>query len=324
LIDAVRSATSRYQFHDIQLEIPSSLNASDARLLSEFKCPTSCSLKNDIKAQIMIALRRLNEGPLLRIAIQSAQSYHCELRWPPLYITGRYLKMSRRVSHSRFMPGSPAASVEGLIIAAANDAEIVQCTDIRFQSSGREDIDVRMMGTGRPFCLTLVNPLPRPDRPPPNSIADFAASFADRLPERLDCRCGVSGMELAIAANKPVWDAKKTKCYRCVVYCRVPVTREMLLRLDGIRDLKIRQKTPLRVAHRREMAFREKVIFTLSHRELTDHFFILDLETSGGTYIKEFVHSDFGRTEPSLGGLISPDVPIECQLMQLDVIRVTA
>jgi hypothetical protein len=32
--------------------------------------------------------------------------------------------------------------------------------------------------------------------------------------------------------------------------------------------------------------------------------FKLDIKTQAGTYIKEFVHGDFGRTQPSLGQLL--------------------
>lgn len=32
------------------------------------------------------------------------------------------------------------------------------CTDSRFSSSGREDVDVRTLGTGRPFAVELINP----------------------------------------------------------------------------------------------------------------------------------------------------------------------
>ena len=31
-------------------------------------------------------------------------------------------------------------------------------SDIKFSSSGREDVDVRMLGLGRPFLFELVNP----------------------------------------------------------------------------------------------------------------------------------------------------------------------
>ena len=37
--------------------------------------------------------------------------------------------------------------------------------------------------------------------------------------------------------------------------------------------------------------------------------------TQAGTYIKEIVHGDFGRTEPSLCTLLG----CECDILQLDV-----
>ena len=34
----------------------------------------------------------------------------------------------------------------------------VLLSDLKFSSSGREDVDVRMLGLGRPFLFELVNP----------------------------------------------------------------------------------------------------------------------------------------------------------------------
>ena len=48
------------------------------------------------------------------------------------------------------------------------------------------------------------------------------------------------------------------------------------------------------------------------------HHFLLFLKTQAGTYIKEFVHGDFGRTVPSLGNLLKT----ECDILQLDVLAV--
>lgn len=39
---------------------------------------------------------------------------------------------------------------------------------------------------------------------------------------------------------------------------------------------------------------------------------------SAGTYIKEFVHGDLGRTSPSIGSLLSS----EADILQLDVTQV--
>ncbi|EKU21499.1 hypothetical protein NGA_2120120, partial [Nannochloropsis gaditana CCMP526] len=45
-------------------------------------------------------------------------------------------------------------------------------------------------------------------------------------------------------------------------------------------------------------------------------YFTLHLRTSAGTYIKEFVHGDMGRTRPSVGDLLGG---LEADLLALDV-----
>ena len=45
---------------------------------------------------------------------------------------------------------------------------------------------------------------------------------------------------------------------------------------------------------------------------------MLQLTTQAGTYIKEFVHSDGGRTVPSLGRLLG----CTAEILQLDVTEV--
>lgn len=49
---------------------------------------------------------------------------------------------------------------------------------------------------------------------------------------------------------------------------------------------------------------------------LTKNYFLLRVVTSAGTYVKEFVHGDFGRTHPSVSSIL------ECKtdITQLDVI----
>lgn len=43
---------------------------------------------------------------------------------------------------------------------------------------------------------------------------------------------------------------------------------------------------------------------TLSSCRINDHWFCLRMSTSAGTYVKEFVHGDCGRTSPSISSLL--------------------
>jgi hypothetical protein len=52
--------------------------------------------------------------------------------------------------------------------------------------------------------------------------------------------------------------------------------------------------------------------------QLSAHFMELHLTTSAGTYVKEFVHGDLGRTVPSIGSLLQ----CTADILQLDVMGV--
>lgn len=70
----------------------------------------------------------------------------------------------------------------------------------------------------------------------------------------------------------------------------------------------ITQKTPLRVLHRRSALTRTRHIYSMSAARLNDHYFVLNVITSAGAYVKEFVHGDLGRTSPSISTLLGSPV----------------
>ena len=63
---------------------------------------------------------------------------------------------------------------------------------------------------------------------------------------------------------------------------------------------------------------RQKVIYKLKAEYINPHYLILHMISSAGTYIKEFVHGDLGRTVPSIGSILES----EADILQLDVTQV--
>ena len=63
---------------------------------------------------------------------------------------------------------------------------------------------------------------------------------------------------------------------------------------------------------------RDKVIYKVKSEYINQHYFVLHVLASAGTYIKEFVHGDLGRTVPSIGSLLES----EADILQLDVTNV--
>ena len=126
----------------------------------------------------------------------------------------------------------------------------------------------------------------------------------------------------------------KIKCYRVLVRLDKPLVQVsyfpylmffftffFFLQIPVLEfPLTIRQRTPVRVVHRRGNMIRERALFSLSARARPEDARLVevDLETSAGLYIKEFVHGEMGRTNPSLASILGA----RCDFISLDVFDV--
>jgi tRNA U54 and U55 pseudouridine synthase Pus10 len=198
-----------------------------------------------------------------------------------------------------------------------------------FHSAGREDVDVRMLGDGRPFVIEVLNP-----RQAVLSARDFLRMQACEI-NPASARVGglVSCRALAPASKEDFTMLQqgaegKKKCYAAVCWTSRAHTPEELqahfvrggsggggVGLGERGDIRVTQWTPMRVLHRRPLLARAKVIHGMAAEWLDAHHFLLRLTTSAGTYVKEFVHGDRGRTTPSVGDLLG----CEADILQLDV-----
>ena len=63
---------------------------------------------------------------------------------------------------------------------------------------------------------------------------------------------------------------------------------------------------------------RDKEIYRVEAVKVKSNYMILHILASAGTYIKEFVHGDLGRTMPNVGSILG----CEADILQLDVCQV--
>lgn len=108
----------------------------------------------------------------------------------------------------------------------------------------------------------------------------------------------------------------KLKVYSCIAWTSKVITQADIDYINSLDNLVLQQKTPIRVLHRRTLKIREKTILKMHMTKISEHFAELRVISSGGTYIKEFLHSDLGRTVPSIGSLLN----CRADILQLDVL----
>lgn len=188
--------------------------------------------------------------------------------------------------------------------------DIAGARTFKFHSAGREDIDVRMLGNGRPFIMEFENP--RRAYSAKEELEKFQTAETGDLVKISDVKFVEEDYFVELKAGEKT----KSKVYTCFVWVKDKITPEMLREnLDSVRDLTVYQKTPLRVLHRRSLMTREKKFYRLKSEYINPNFFILHVLASAGAYIKEFVHSDLGRTVPNVGSLLNT----KADILQLDV-----
>ncbi|MFP4174596.1 MAG: tRNA pseudouridine(54/55) synthase Pus10 [Halobacteriales archaeon] len=202
-------------------------------------------------------------------------------------------------------------SVEELLAPAFLEA--TEGAEAVFHGAGREDVDALMLGDGRPFVMEVEQPRVRDVDT--DALQADANDSADGKVEVRELR------RVDRDAVERVKSTDASKRYRARVSFDEPVSEngldDALERLVG----RIEQRTPERVERRRADTVREREVYEATG-ELDDdgQEATVELHTEGGTYVKELVSGDEGRTEPSLAGELGVGATVEA----LDVLAVEA
>ncbi|WP_456367954.1 tRNA pseudouridine(54/55) synthase Pus10 [Thermococcus sp.] len=227
-----------------------------------------------------------------------------ELQINPVYVYGRYRKLVRGI------PQTPLPdfedSVASIICRAFSRAFEGKCV---FKGAGREDVDVRMLGNGRPFIVEIKRPKRR-------------KVSLEKIAEEINSSGKVEVLNLRFVSPKEaeeVLTKNHRKEYRALVFVEEGVTpeeaEEVAKKLTGI---EIHQRTPWRVRKARADKVRVRKVHKAEARWLDEKHFELLLVTDGGLYIKELISGDNGRTRPSVSDLLGKKAWCE----RLDVLNI--
>ena len=176
--------------------------------------------------------------------------------------------------------------------------------EAKFHGGGREDVDAKCFGK-REFVLELIEPL--------NRDLDLEA-LQEEVNESTD---KVEIFNIEYTHKDKAADIKQKhadKEYRALVETEEEISEEALENISEVVGM-IEQDTPERVEHRRADKTRKREVYEVSWEKTGEKEFELTVKAEAGTYIKELIHGDEGRTQPNISDLIGTQA--EC--VQLDV-----
>ena len=434
LADIIYDALEPYDVGRLQLgaRFPKDQIEEEEKLRKRMGAGGSDALKPSLVEEIGLRLKDRLDGTVLVndkpdvLALIDVLTLTVELDVRSVYVYGRYRKLERGIPQTRWPcractgRGCERCEPTGLQYQKSVQdlvgnpmLEVFQGTEHAFHGMGREDIDVRCLGRGRPFVLEIKEPKLRSfnaekladiinkaaigsvevssirpssrsevvrikDTPAeksytirftisPMNEAEYAVLTApvDMTKEDVQGRskkrrrqrrgdkdadrtkplqaidlppAGPSESELkamkkpelvALAEDKGLKKTgKKDELIERILAASPPAPAmfdlpddDAIARVvEALNGIKLAQRTPERVAHRRSDLIRKRTVLEahslfIETNEDGEREIEFTLRCESGTYVKETVHGDSGRTQPSVAALIKA----KCNVLWLDV-----
>lgn len=336
IVSRVIESTKGIEYGTIQfgIHLPKDLVQDEDKIRSRHGAPASRPLKaafaDAIQEQLsehIPGIEFVKEKPDLMILVDGL-TLRIDIDVRPVFLYGRYRKLSREIPQTRWpcracrgrAQGCESCqgtglqypdSVQDLIgepIRAALQAE-----DTSFHGMGREDIDVRCLGSGRPFVLEVKNPLLRKA-----NLVELVAAVNDSSSERVEID------QLEWTDRKRIGKIKETRSDKSYTIRfrvdNIPEEETVKEAISGLSGIVLEQNTPKRVSHRRAAKTRKRKVISIGDVIVDGDEVQSTLRCEAGTYIKELIHSDEGRTVPSVSGVLDR----ECEVLWLDVEEIHA
>jgi tRNA pseudouridine synthase 10 len=258
------------------------------------------------------------------IAILDLAECRVEVQIQSVFFYGKYRKMERGIPQTHwdcrtcrgagcercnFTGKQYQDSVEELIGGEA--IRLFDAAGAVLHGAGREDIDARMMGAGRPFIMEMT--APRRRTLDLRYLEERINSDAEgRVSVTLERWTGRDAVEI-IKSNKA------HKKYRILVEVDGSYSAdEFRFALKSLEGATIYQRTPQRVVHRRSDKCRERRVLMAEFAGTEEDRFVVEVTGEAGLYIKELISGDNGRTTPSLAEILGSSA----RVTSLDVMQV--
>jgi tRNA pseudouridine synthase 10 len=244
----------------------------------------------------------------------------------PLFIRGRYKKLVRGIPQATWFcrkcggAGCPNCNWTGKMyqysvqdFVSKPFLEETIGVESKFHGAGREDVDARMLGSGRPFIIEIKEPRKR--------LIDLTR-VAERIRDGSEGRVEVTDLKISSREDLRRIKTMATtteKTYKAIVDVEREITEDDIKKIvSELTGAMIKQRTPLRVLHRRADKIRIKKVHELRINLIASNKMEAIIKSQGGLYVKELVSGDSDRTTPSFSEIL--DTKAEC--IELDVIDV--
>jgi len=332
LVEKAINKIERYEFDSflVGVELPVIIEEREDEFKANFDVNYGENMRNEfgriIGKKIADQSRKIADYKRPEVVvIVNPFAEEIRLQINPLFIAGHYRKLLRGIPQSKWFCSNCRGkgcekcnwtgkmypeSVEELI--ATPIINLTNGIKASFHASGREDIDARMLGEGRPFVIEITKPQKR--------FLDLK-KLEGRINEYAKGKVEVSNLRFAdktIVRKLKKAEASQKEYHVIIEFENKIDTKYLHILEEKLANAIVKQKTPLRVLHRRADLTREKYIYEVKVKKLSHNKAEMKIRCQGGLYVKELVTGDEGRTMPNVSEILRN----KAKPIKLDVLKV--
>ncbi|HVP92317.1 MAG TPA: tRNA pseudouridine(54/55) synthase Pus10 [Acidobacteriota bacterium] len=321
-----------YEFNTflVGIELPLEVEEREDEFKADFNVSYGENMRNEFGRVIGKKIAERNgktvdfQKPEI-VVLTDPFSSEITLQINPLYVSGRYRKLVRGIPQSKWFCSNCRGkgcekcnwtgkmypeSVEELIAKPLLD--FTNGVKASLHASGREDIDARMLGKGRPFVIEAAKPQKR--------FLDLK-KLEDAINTYAEGKVQVSNLQFAdkSVVRKLKNSERAQKEYHVFIEFENKINvRDLRTLEEKLANALVKQKTPIRVLHRRADLTREKYIYAVKIKKVAPKKAEMKIQCQGGLYVKELVTGDEGRTTPSVSEILKN----KAKPIKLDVLNI--
>ncbi|OUJ19380.1 tRNA U54 and U55 pseudouridine synthase Pus10 [Methanonatronarchaeum thermophilum] len=332
-VDQILEKTSDIEFNTflVGTKLTPELIQKEETIWAEYGADYAESLKSEINREIGKKFEQKVDAEVEFktpdiVAIIHLKDNTIEINNNPIFIYGRYRKHVRGIPQTEWYcpvcrgEGCMRCDGEGSLYEKSIEKTIAKPilkqtkgTEAIFHGAGREDVDVKMLGNGRPFVMEIKNPKKREI-----NHKEIMETINQKHGDKIEVKKIQPTNRNKI---KEIKEARAPKSYRAKINAKPKgnkITKQQLKKaLKQLEGQTIEQETPRRISRRPEKTRKRKILETELLEQTNEHY-IIKIKTEAGAYVKEIISGDKGKTTPSLAELLKKD--IKC--LELDVINV--
>ncbi len=318
-----------YEFDDFLVgsRIDPEIEENEEKIWTELNLATGEPIKSEVNREVgKLVQKKINKEVNLKTpdikAIIDTRFDSVDVEISPIFVYGRYKKLSRDIPQTKWICkrcrgkgcdecGGTGKFYENSVEEIIGEPllEMTSGEDFTLHGMGREDIDAKMLGNGRPFVMEIKEPVKR-------------KIDLEELANRINQSDNVQVNSLKFTYKEKVVELKQAraeKTYRVKVTLEDAIGRAKLKKVkDELVGQEISQRTPRRVSHRRSDKVRKRTIIDMELVSSEGNSVTLDIKCEAGTYVKEFIKGDEDRTQPSFAELLET----QCEVDKLDVLKI--